>query len=74
MSFQNCFNNLKGMVSTVKTLTGVHMNRRPSSSAHKNLLSIIPNIKSGTLKASAENVTFRDSGFLVANKSATTMN
>ena len=44
------------------------MNRRPSSSAYQNLLSILSNIKSRTLKASAENVTFRDPGFLVANE------
>ena len=56
------------MVFTVETLAGVHMNRRPSSSAYQNLLSIISNIKSGTLKASAENVTFRDRDFLVANE------
>ena len=63
MSFQNCFNNVKGMVFMVKTLAGVHMNRRPSSSAYQNLLFVISNIKLGTLKASAENVTFRDPGF-----------
>ena len=60
---KNCFNNVKGMVFTVKTLVGVRMNRRPSSSAYQNLLSIISNIKSGTLKTSAENVTFRDPDF-----------
>ena len=58
---KNCFNN-------VKTLAGVHMNRRPSSSAYQNPLSIISNIKSGTFKASAKNVTFRDPDFLVANE------
>ena len=56
------------MVFTVKTLAGVHMNRRPSNSAYQNLLSIISNIKSGTLKSSAENVTFRDPDFSVANE------
>ena len=44
------------------------MNRRPFSSAYQNQLSIIFNIKSGTFKASAENVTFRDPDFLVANE------
>ena len=44
------------------------MNRRSSSSAYQNLLSIISNIKSGTFKASVENMTFRAPDFLVANE------
>ena len=44
------------------------MNRRPSSSAYQNLLSIISNIKSGTFNASAKNVTFRNPDFLVADE------
>ena len=68
---KNCINNVKGIVFTVETLAGVHMNRRPSSSAYQNLLSIISNIKLGTLKASVENVTFKDPDLM---KSTTTIN
>ena len=65
---KNCFNNVGNGYHSRKTLAAVHMNRRPSSSAYQNPLSIISNIKSGTFKASAENVTFRDPDFLVANE------
>ena len=44
------------------------MNRRPSSSAYQNLLSIISNIRSETFKASEKNVTFRDPDFLAVNE------
>ena len=44
------------------------MKLKHSSLTYQNLLSIISNIKSGTWKVSAENVTFKDPGDLVVNK------